>query len=202
MRREHWAGIVVLLIGLPMTFGFGRAIVDGERQRREAPLRAILGDATFERLERGEQTEQGYLGRTLSAPDFTLPDKDGKPWTLSQHRGKTVVLNFWSITCPPCVEEMPSLIELDQLSRRRGGIEIVTITTDETWSEVSALFPPHSRLKVLFDPERKVVRDKFGSKLFPETWVIDPRGVIRLRVDGPRDWSAAVSLDAIQASLL
>jgi peroxiredoxin len=202
MKREHFAGIVVLLLGLPMVFGFGRAIVDGERQRREAPLRALLGDTTFEKLERGEKTEQGYLGKSLSAPDFTLPDKDGKPWTLSKQRGKTIVLNFWSITCQPCVEEMPSLIELDELSRRQGGIELVAITTDKTWREVSALFPPHTRMKILFDPERKVVRDLFGSKLYPETWVIDPRGVIRLRIDGARDWSAAIALDAIQASLL
>lgn len=202
MKRESIAGLVVLAVGLPMVFGFGRAIVDGERQRREAPLRAMLGDESFEALERGEKTEQGYLGKTLSAPDFTLKDKDGRPWTLSEHRGKTVVINFWSITCPPCVEEMPSLIELEELSRQRGGIELVTITTDKSWQEVSALFPPHSKLKVLFDPDRKVVRDKYGSTMFPETWVIDPRGVIRLRVDGARDWSAAVALDAIQASLL
>jgi peroxiredoxin len=202
MKREHFAGIVVLLLGLPMVFGFGRAIVDGERQRREAPLRALLGDTTFEMLERGEKTEQGYLGNSLSAPDFTLPDKDGKPWTLSKQRGKTIVLNFWSITCQPCVEEMPSLIELDELSRRRGGIELVAITTDKSWREVSALFPAHTRMKILFDPERRVVRDLFGSKLYPETWVIDPRGVIRMRIDGARDWSAAIALDAIQASLL
>lgn len=202
MRREHLAGVIVLLLGLPMVFGFGRAIVDGEKQRREAPLRAILGDETFDRLERGETTEQGYLGKTLTAPDFTLLDQDGKPWTLSKQRGKTVVINFWSITCQPCVEEMPSVIELEQLSRQRGGIEVVTVSTDKGWNEVGALFPQHNNLKVLFDPDRKVVRDKYGTKLYPETWVIDPRGVIRMRVDGPRDWSAAVALDAIQASLL
>jgi len=202
MRREHLAAVIVLLLGLPMVFGFGRAIVDGEKQRREAPLRAILGDETFEHLERGETTEQGYLGKTLTAPDFTLPDQNGKPWTLSKQRGKTVVLNFWSITCQPCVEEMPSLIELEELSRRRGGIEVVTISTDKSWKEVGALFPAHNNLKVLFDPDRKIVKDKFGTKLYPETWVIDPRGVIRMRVDGPRDWSAAIALDAIQASLL
>ena len=202
MRREHFAGLIVLLLGLPMVFGFGRAIVDGERQRREAPLRAILGDETFERLERGEKTEQSYLGKSLSAPDFTLPDKDGKPWTLSQHRGKTVVLNFWSITCQPCVEEMPSLIELAELASRKGDLEIIAISTDANWKAVGGLFPPHSKLKVLFDPERKVVRNKYGTRLYPETWVIDRNGLVRMRVDGARDWSAAIALDAIQASLL
>jgi hypothetical protein len=51
---------------------------------------------------------------------------------------------------------------------------------------------------VLFDPTRSVIRDKFGSKLYPETWIIDDRGVVRMRVDGPRDWGSALSLEAIQ----
>ncbi len=200
--RERLAGLVVLALGLPLVVGFGRAIVDGEQQRRQAPLRAVLGDENFEKLERGEKTEQGYLGRTLSAPDFTLPDQNGKPWTLSKHRGKTIVMNFWSITCQPCVEEMPSLIELVELARTHDDLEIVAISTDENWKAVAPLFPPHSRLTVLFDPERKVVKDKYGSRLFPETWVIDPQGVVRMRVDGARDWSAAIALDAIEAAKL
>ena len=54
---------------------------------------------------------------------------------------------------------------------------------------------------MLFDPERKIVRDKFGTKLFPETWVIDREGVVRLRVDGRRDWSEPLTLDAIERFL-
>lgn len=200
--RERMAGLLVLLIGLPLVVGFGRAIVDGEKQRREAPLRAILGDAVFEQLERGEKTEQSYLGKNLGAPDFTLPDQHGKPWTLSKHRGKTIVMNFWSITCQPCVEEMPSLIELAEITQAHPDVEIVAISTDANWQAVAPIFPKHSRLTVLFDPDRKIVKDKYGTRLYPETWVVDPQGVIRLRVDGPRDWSAPIALDAIEASLL
>ena len=91
----------------------------------------------------------------------------------------------------------------------------------ESWAAVSALFPPGfdkpapalgSRvagdargsgaqvgLKVLFDPERKVVHDKYGTRLFPETWVIDKDGVIRLRIDGRRNWSDALALDVIRS---
>jgi hypothetical protein len=54
---------------------------------------------------------------------------------------------------------------------------------------------------VLFDPERKVTKDKFGTTLSPETWVIDGDGVVRMRVDGPRDWGSALSLEAIERFL-
>jgi peroxiredoxin len=199
--REIFAAILVACIGLPMLFLFARAMSEAEVRRREGPLRAMVGDATFEALGRGEKTELHYLGDGLLAPDFVLKDKDGKPWRLRDQRGKVVVMNFWSITCQPCVEEMPSLLELAELARRRKDIEVIAISTDKSWSEVAAIFPPNARLKVLFDPDRKIVKDKFGTKLYPETWVIDAGGVVRMRVDGPRDWSSALSLEAIERFL-
>ena len=200
--REWSAGLVVICIGAPLVFQYARAMAEGEVRRHEAPLRAILGDTSFERLARGEKTEEHYYGNELLAPDFTLVDRPGKPWRLRDQRGKVVVMNFWSITCQPCVEELPSFMDLDQLAKQRGDdIEIVAVTTDKDWSEVAALFPPGANLQVLFDPERKVVRDKFGTKLFPETWVIDREGVVRLRVDGRRDWSEPLALDAIERFL-
>jgi hypothetical protein len=54
---------------------------------------------------------------------------------------------------------------------------------------------------VLFDPEKRVIRDEFGSKLFPETWVIDRRGVVRLRIDGKRDWASGLAVEAIESFL-
>jgi len=180
---------------------YARAMAEGEARRREAPLRGVLGDDSFERLARGERTEEHYLGNELLAPDFELRDKNGQPWRLRDHRGKVVVLNFWTITCQPCVEELPSVIELADIAKHRDDIEVVAVSTDANWSAVSALFPPQFSLRVLFDPERKIVREKYGTKLFPETWVIDRRGVIRLRVDGRRNWSDALSLDAIESFL-
>jgi peroxiredoxin len=135
------------------------------------------------------------------APDFTLQDQDGKPWRLRDQRGKLVVMNFWTVTCQPCVEEMPSLVTLAEIAKRRDDIVVVTVSTDRDWTAVAPIFPPRSKLKVLFDPERKIVRDKFGTKLFPETWIIDADGVIRMRVDSPRDWAAALSIGAIERFL-
>jgi peroxiredoxin len=198
---ERLAAAIVLALGLPLVFMYARAMADGEVRRREAPLRAMLGDDSYERLARGEKTEEHYLGDGLLAPDFELRDKDGKPWRLSDQRGKVVVMNFWTITCQPCVEELPSFLELADLAHGHDDIEVVAISTDKDWHEIAALFPPHFRLKVLFDPERKIVRDKYGTKLYPETWIIDPRGVVRMRFDGARNWSDALTLDVAKTFL-
>jgi peroxiredoxin len=200
-QRELFATLLIVCVGAPLLFVFARAMADAEVRRRETPLRAMIGNEAFEASERGEKTELHYLGDGLLAPDFTLRDQTGKPWRLQEQRGKLVVMNVWSITCQPCVEEMPSLITLSDIARRRQDIEVVAISTDKDWAAVAPIFPPGSRLRVLFDPDRKVVRDMFGTKLYPETWVIDRGGVVRMRVDGPRDWKSALSLEAIERFL-
>ena len=199
--REFWAALIVLLLGAPFVFVFARAMADGEVHRREGPLRAMIGDEAFDANRRGEKTELNYLGDGLLAPDFTLKDKDGLPWELKAHRGKIVVMNFWTVTCQPCVEEMPSLLTLAEIAKKRDDIVVVAVTADKNWAAVAPIFPPRSNLKVLFDPDRKVIKDKYGTKLFPETWIIDDRGVVRMRVDGPRDWGSALSIGAIERFL-
>jgi peroxiredoxin len=199
--HELWAAVLVLCLGAPFVFVFARAMADAEVRRREGPLRSMLGDRSFEALSRGEKTELNYLGDGLLAPDFTLKDKDGKPWRLKDHRGKLIVMNFWTVTCQPCVEEMPSLITLSEILKQRDDIEVVTVTSDKDWAAVAPIFPPRTGLKVLFDPERKIIRDTYGSRLFPETWVIDARGVVRMRIDGPREWGAALSIGALERFL-
>lgn len=200
-RAEILAGIAVLLLGAPLAFMFASALADGEARRHEAPLRAILGNAAYDALRRGDPSDQHYLGDDRLAPDFTLQDREGTPWRLSDHRGKVVVLNFWTVTCQPCVEEMPTLEELAQIVGEREDVELVTISTDRSWDQVATVVPPTSRLRVLLDPDKAVVRDRFGTRLYPETWIIDREGVIRLRVDGPREWSSAIAVDAIESFL-
>jgi peroxiredoxin len=201
-RRSEWlSGLIVLLVGAPLVFVFVRAMVDGERHRREAPVRAMIGEESFDALMSGQKTPVHYLGAQLAAPDFSLPDREGKTWRLADHRGKVVVMNFWSVTCQPCVEEMPSLIELARMGKGRSDIEVVAISTDAGWSDVAPIMPPNNPLRVLFDPQRKVVTEKFGSTMYPETWIIDRDGIVRARIDGGRDWSAALALDFIEAYL-
>jgi len=196
---EKLAAVVAFVLGAPFAFMMVRSFAEGEARRRETPLRAMLGDETFESFREGETAKHNYFGDDKLAPDFTLKDKNGKPWRLKEQRGKTVVMNFWTMTCKPCLEEMPSLEQLALVAKERGDLEVVAISTDKGWHEVQGLFKPDSKLKVLFDPDKSVVRGKFGTRLYPETWVIDPDGVIRVRIDGGRDWSAPIAVEMIEA---
>ena len=140
-----------------------------------------------------------YAGRDRRAPDFELPDLDGKLVRLSSFRGKVVFLNFWTETCGPCKEEMPSIATLAKIAKGRNDMVVVTVTIDEDRQKVRDLLgvllnePPP--FPVLFDPESQIVAGKYGTKLYPETWVIDPEGIVRARFDGARNWSEPFAIE-------
>lgn len=198
-RRELIATIIVAAIALPMMFIFTGALADAQARAREAPFRAILGNARFEQLMEGQGGVPHYLGASLLAPDFTLPMRDGRQWTLSQQRGKVIVMNFWTVTCRPCIQEMPTIELLAEITESWDDVEIVAVSTDRTWAEVETIVPRTSRITSLLDSDRSVVTGLFGTRLFPETWIIDANGVVRFRFDGALDWSDPVALDLIRA---
>jgi peroxiredoxin len=189
----------VAVIAFPLMFIFTGAVVDARARAREAPFRALLGNARFEELMAGQGGVPHYLGASLLAPDFTVPEQGGGQWSLSENRGKVIVMNFWTVTCRPCIQEMPTLELLAEITEDWGDVEVVAISTDRSWDEVETIIPPSSKITSLLDAEREVVTDKFGTRLFPETWIIDGDGVVRFRFDGALDWSDPVALDLIRA---
>ena len=199
MQRKAWATLVVVLIALPMVFLFAGAVADARQRTLEAPFRAVLGNGRFEELMEGKGGFPHYLGSRLSAPDFTLPQRSGEPWTLSEHRGKVIVMNFWTVTCKPCIQEMPTIETLAQIAEGWDDVEVVAVSTDQSWAEVDAVVERDSRITHLLDPEAEVVMGRFGTRLYPETWIIDTNGEVRFRYDGALDWSNPVSLDLIRA---
>jgi len=198
-RREVIATIVVAAIAFPLMFIFTGAITDSRARAREAPFRAIVGNARFEQMMEGQGGVPHYLGASLRAPDFTLPKQGGGEWKMSEQRGKVIVMNFWTVTCRPCIQEMPTIELLAEITNDWGDVEVVAVSTDRNWAEAETIIPRSSRITSLLDAERKVVTEQFGTKLFPETWIIDADGIVRFRFDGALDWSNPVALDLIRA---
>ena len=198
-RREVIATIIVAAIAFPLIFIFTGAVADARARAREAPFRALLGNARFEQLMDGQGGVPHYLGASLRAPEFTLPEQGGGEWKMSEQRGKVIVMNFWTVTCRPCIQEIPTIELLAEMTEDWGDVEVVAVSTDRSWAEVETIIPRTSRITSLLDVDRKVVTDQFGTKLFPETWIIDADGVVRFRFDGALDWSNPVALDLIRA---
>ena len=125
--------------------------------------------------------------RGVMAPDFTLPEGvTNKSVKLSDYRGQWVFLNFWATWCPPCRDEMPSM---EMLKRRLGDrIQMLAVSVDEDYREVNKFFgdtPPS--FQVLWD-RRKTAAARYGTRKFPETYLINPEGKVVVKFTGPRDW--------------
>lgn len=166
--------------------GFAYAAHDANQRRSPEAMARLL--------------EPQYVGEDRLAPDFQLPDRTGRVHRLSEYRGKTVILHFWTRTCGPCAEELQHGIPVfDEMVRGRSDLAVLLVTVDANHAAIAPLVPPSLSFPILFDPQRAVVGGKYGTRLFPETWVIDREGVIRARFDHAIDWDSPLWLSFVEA---
>jgi cytochrome c biogenesis protein CcmG/thiol:disulfide interchange protein DsbE len=122
------------------------------------------------------------------APDFTVQDSDRKV-TLSQFRGNVVVLNFWATWCPPCVEELPSLMAMQTRMKDKGVIVLAVSIDVDSDSYYRFIKERDVNLLTVRDPEQKSSA-LYGTFGWPETYIIDRNGVLRRKLIGPVDWNS------------
>ena len=110
------------------------------------------------------------------APDFTLTTLDGDAWTLSEHRGKTVVLNFWATWCAPCVRELPYF---QQLQEEWGDdAAILAVHSDLVTDDVNAWLDKKGFTIPFAVDTAGVITLLGGSAMLPQTVVVDRDGIV------------------------
>ncbi len=139
--------------------------------------------ASFSACYRG--TKPGLIG--TPAPQFTVSDSD-RTVSLRDYRGKIVLLNFWATWCPPCVEEMPSLVALQKQMGDKVVVLAVSVDVDEN---AYKQFLRNHRIDLLTvrDAENKS-NALYGTFKFPESYVIDREGVVRRKFIGAAEWTS------------
>jgi peroxiredoxin len=118
------------------------------------------------------------------APDFTLTTLDGKQRSLSDLKGKPVMINFWGTWCPPCKTEMPAIQQAYMINKSKG-FEVVSVNIRENdlpvhnfVQQMGLTFP------IWMDKDREVVKQyKIGP--IPSTFFINRDGVIEKKIEGP-----------------
>lgn len=136
-----------------------------------------------------------------ASPPFTLIDLEGRQVSLSDHRGKVVLLNFWATWCGPCRVEMPAMEALYR-DMRSQGLEILAVSVDAQGSQVTKPFQEAMGLTfpILHDPDYEV-GGAYGARTLPISYVIDRDGIIRHRVFGARDWNGSQAKELIRELL-
>ena len=144
-----------------------------------------------------------FLGSVLAAadrapaPDFTLPGAKGAAVQLSRYQGKVVLLDFWATWCAPCIEEMPSLVRMQQLMKPKG-VTVLAVSIDADESDYRRFLRDHNvTLLSVRDPDQKS-NSLYGTSKYPETYIIDRNGVVRRKFIGAVDWTDREVLDYLE----
>ncbi len=128
-----------------------------------------------------------------AAPDFTVRDSD-RTVMLSQLKGQVVVLNFWATWCPACIEEMPSLVQMQQRIKSKG-VTVLAVSVDVDENSYKRFLKDHNvNLLSVRDGDQKS-NGLYGTFKFPETYIIDRNGIIRRKFIGAVDWTEPEVID-------
>jgi len=118
------------------------------------------------------------------APDFQLQDLEEKPVSLSELRGKPVMLNFWSTSCYPCVFEMPYMQEVHEEWSAKG-LALLAINIDGTSSQVTEFSDSLTLSFPMLLGAKTDVPGKYNLRYIPTTFFIDKEGIIQSMKVGP-----------------
>jgi thiol-disulfide isomerase/thioredoxin len=190
---DRRAKIAAAAVAAALVAGIGYSVYDILRTRPVVePLRPSPSEAF------------GIDRAAVAAPPLDLASLDGTRVSLAALRGQVVFVNFWATWCPPCREEMPSMVRLGQelAKRHPGKFRMLAVSVDEGWDPVKEYFAgppfggPPAGLTVVLDQDASLARSYYCTARgvcpdmkFPETYIVDKTGQLVGYVVGPRDWS-------------
>jgi cytochrome c biogenesis protein CcmG/thiol:disulfide interchange protein DsbE len=126
-------------------------------------------------------------GKRIPAPQRALARLgDSGNGTLSDYRGKVVVMNFWASWCKPCVDELPLLETTHKRIQGQDGLVLGVNYKDLSKKALSFKSQFGLTFPLLRDPDGEFV-ENYGSRQFPETFVIDRKGRVAAKRRGPVD---------------
>ena len=165
-------------------------------------MKRWLGACAMSLLLAGGVQAAGFEARAATpAPELKAQDLTGAPHTLTDYRGKVVLLNFWASWCPPCLREMPSM---ERLRVKMDGrpLAIVALDSAETADEVKAFL---ARMKlgftILLDPDGSNTK-RWKVFALPTTFLLDANGRVCHVLTGPTEWDEGEALEIIESMLV
>jgi peroxiredoxin len=162
---------------------------------------ALAGSISFAESESQSQSlELSEVPDRPEAVDFTLSDTDGNEHTLSEYRGKPVIVNFWATWCRPCRQEMPALQRAWEKVRGEGVMLLAVNMGDRPdWiPKFRAAISTELDFPILLDP-RNTLAKPWVIKGLPLTYIIDPEGRLVYHASGERKWDDPAILEKVLA---
>ena len=202
-RRGIALGALVgVVAGLAAVYGIGAM----QRNPTDPACRAAAElSSRLAPLARGEVAAITIASSPGRLPDLAFQDASGKPVTLADFRGRTVLLNLWATWCVPCRKEMPAL---DALQGKLGGatFQVVAVNIDTRNLDKPKAWLSDVGIKQLgyyADPSAKVFQDlKATGKAvgMPTTLLVDPNGCELGVLAGPAEWASDDAVKLIETA--
>lgn len=171
-------------------------------QPAKADASAPIPDKVTRELSTGKLAAFVIHEERKPVSDITFLDGTGKERSISEWRGRVVLINLWATWCGPCRKEMPDLANLQRLL---GGdeFEVVAISVDRKGAEASAKFLIEAQataLELYIDRSAKIL-NPLGAVGLPATYLIDRQGNEIGRILGPAEWASEDALRLVAAAL-
>ena len=132
-------------------------------------------------------TDSG-LGRSAlleqAAPHIAGETLGGDAFDLDDQRGRWVVVNFFSTTCIPCIEEHPELIAFDGAHRSEGDAVVVSLAFSDTAANVADFFSEYGGTWPVLARDTGRYAISYGVAAVPETYLVAPSGIVTSKFIG------------------
>lgn len=195
MKQAIIATLILILLGGALYAG-GRQETPPEPEREAPVTTETVAPEESENPPIGEETrrllEAGGLRvfrERIPSIDFTLPRLEEGEASLSSYQGSVVLLNFWATWCPPCREELPSMVRLQE-ELGNGSFTILAVSLREERELVASFLEENGfALPVLLDATGQV-GTQYGVRGIPTSYVLDREGRVLGMLVGAREWDA------------
>lgn len=143
----------------------------------------------------------------IPLPEVEFTDFSGETFPLSTLHGRIVIVNFWASWCPPCVTELPALLQIAAAGRE--NLTLLAISVDDRQENAEKLlkliksrnpdlaFPDNALFA--WDPQKKIAQDIFHTTRYPETYILGTDGHIKLKIVGDDLEKLRAGLAAVSA---
>ncbi len=174
LRIAAWCAALALLVGVLVVVNLPAPAAPAPTET--APVVAVSdGTSGAEASDQPELPVGKEVG--MLAPDFTAPIYGGGSFTLSEHRGKITIVNFWATWCTACVHELPFF---DQLQADYSDtVDVIALHAVQVTDDVDAYLAGFNyKIPFALDETGGIIKSFGGSTTLPMTVIIDPNGVI------------------------
>jgi peroxiredoxin len=141
---------------------------------------ALAGPACSPAGDRGDPAAEAGApqGGGDAAPDFALPDLQGRTVRLADYRGKAVVVDFWATWCPPCLFQVPELNAFWKKHRDAGDVVVIGISVDTEGAEVVGPWVAEQAVEYPILLGDEALARRFGAQGFPTLALVRPDGTL------------------------